>query len=53
LAGESEVLGENVPQWRFVHRKSHVTWPLLELGRHGGKPATNRLSYGTAWALIG
>jgi hypothetical protein len=25
LAGESEVLGENVPQWRFVHRKSHVT----------------------------
>jgi hypothetical protein len=25
LAGETEVLGENLPQWYFFHHKSHVT----------------------------
>jgi hypothetical protein len=49
LAGETEVLGENLPQHRFVHHKS-TTWPDpgSNPGRRGGKPATNRLSYGAA-----
>jgi hypothetical protein len=42
LAGETKVLKENLPQFHFVHHESHLTWP----GRRGGKPATNRLSYG-------
>jgi hypothetical protein len=40
LAGETEVLGENLPQCDFVH-KSHPD-------RRCGKLATNRLSYGAA-----
>jgi hypothetical protein len=26
LAGETEALGENTPQYHFVHHKSHTTW---------------------------
>jgi hypothetical protein len=48
LAGETEVLGEILPQCRFVHHKPHMLCPDANPDRRGGKPATNRLSYGTA-----
>jgi hypothetical protein len=49
LAGETEVLGENLPQRHFCPSQN-PTWPEpgLNPGRRGGKPATNRLSYGAA-----
>jgi hypothetical protein len=49
LAGKTEVLGQNLPQRHFV---STTNPTLLDTGlnpcRRGGKPATNRLSYGAA-----
>jgi hypothetical protein len=49
LEGETEVLGENLPQRHFCPSQN-PTWPDpgLNPGRRGGKPATNRLSYGAA-----
>jgi hypothetical protein len=41
FAGETEVLGENLPQCRFVHQKPHML-PGWNPGRRSGKPASNR-----------
>jgi hypothetical protein len=52
LAGETEVLGENLPQRHFCPSEN-PTWPDpgFNPGRRGGKPATNLLSYGAATSL--
>jgi hypothetical protein len=49
LAGEAEVLGENLSQRHFCPSQN-PTWPDpgLNPGHSGGKPATNRPSYGAA-----
>jgi hypothetical protein len=49
LTGETKVLGENLPQRHFCPSQN-LTWPDpgLNPGRRGGKPASNRLSYGAA-----
>jgi hypothetical protein len=52
LAGETEVLGENLSRRHFVNHKFHLPDPGLNPGRRGGKPATNRLSYGAAFMAI-
>jgi hypothetical protein len=52
LAEETEVLGANLPRRHFVHHKPHLRDPVANPGRRGGKPATNRFSYGAACALL-
>jgi hypothetical protein len=44
----TDVRGENLPQCRFVYHKPHMLCPEANPDRRGGKPETNRLSYGTA-----
>jgi hypothetical protein len=46
LAGETEVLGENLPQRHFVHHKSHMARPGLE--PRAAAVGSQRL---TAWAM--
>jgi hypothetical protein len=48
---ETEVLEENLSQRHFVNHKSLLPDPGSNPGRHGGKPATNRLSYGAAFYM--
>jgi hypothetical protein len=50
LAGETEVVGENLPRRHFVHHKSHLQYPGANPGCRSGKPATNRFSYAAAYA---
>jgi fermentation-respiration switch protein FrsA (DUF1100 family) len=52
LAGETEALGENLPQRNFCPSQN-PTWrdPGLNPGLSGGKPATNGLSYGAVLVL--
>jgi hypothetical protein len=52
LAGETEVLGEILPNATLS--TTNPTWPDVgsKPGRRGGKQATNRLSYGTAHVYI-
>jgi hypothetical protein len=44
LAGETEVLGENLPHHKIPYDQTRILNP----GRRCGKPATNCLSYGAA-----
>jgi hypothetical protein len=48
LAGETEVLGVNLPQRHIFQRKYHMTCPGSSPDRRGGQSATYRLSYGVA-----
>jgi hypothetical protein len=52
LAGETEVLGENLPHCLFVHHTHPTRCADAKPGRRDGKPATNRLSYGTAFTEV-
>jgi hypothetical protein len=50
LTGETEVLGENLPQRHFCSSQNPTgPDPDLNPGRRGKKPATNRLSHGAAY----
>jgi hypothetical protein len=47
LTGETEILGENLPPApRCQPQIPHDQTRAPKVGRRGGKPATNRLSYG-------
>jgi hypothetical protein len=54
LAGETEVLGENLHQRHFCPSQKipHDQTRGLNRGRRGGNPATNRLSYGAAFGEV-
>jgi hypothetical protein len=53
IAGETEELEENLPQRHFVPQQiPHDQVRFRTPDRSGGKPATNRLSYGAAFSYI-
>jgi hypothetical protein len=43
---------KNFPRRHFVHHKSHLPDPGANSSRRGGKPATNRFSYGAAYNML-
>jgi hypothetical protein len=50
IEGETEELGENLPQRHFVSPQiPHDQVRFRTPDRSGGKPATNRLNYGAAY----
>jgi hypothetical protein len=52
LAGETEVLRENLPQRHFVDHKSHMSRPGFEPGVLWWDAETNRLSYDAALIIF-
>jgi hypothetical protein len=52
LAEKTEVLGKNLPQFRFVHHKPHTTCPGSNSDRRSRKAATKRLTYGKAHSEV-
>jgi hypothetical protein len=52
LAGETKVLGGNLPGATLSTTKSHMTARSRTPDCSGGKPATNHLSYGAAYMPV-
>jgi hypothetical protein len=43
---------KNLSQCHFVNHKSHMDWPGIEIRPPQWSPTTNRLSHGTAFAVL-